>query len=87
VNLDRKLLKYDTTGNLINTFTAPGSFPIALTYDGQYLWSLDFADKRAYQFDITGRVIKSIPAPTRASFAPLLTMIPIRFIRKSLYHG
>jgi parallel beta-helix repeat protein len=63
VNLDKKLLKYDPLGRLVDSLTAPGSLPIALAYDGQYLWTRDFSEQRAYQFDFSGRVIRSILAP------------------------
>jgi len=63
VTLTKKLLKYDPPGKLIDSLTAPGAFPIALAYDGQYLWSLDYSEQLAYQFDFSGTVIKSIPAP------------------------
>jgi glutamine cyclotransferase len=57
------LLKYDLLGKLIDSLTAPGTLPIALAYDGKYLWSLDFSERKAYQFDFSGEVVKSIPAP------------------------
>ena len=64
ITLNKRLLKYDTEGRLVDSLTAPGSLPIALAYDGQYLWSLDLSERLAYQFDFSGRVVKSIPAPT-----------------------
>ena len=63
VELHKRLLKYDSSGKLVDSLTAPGSLPVALAYDGQYFWSLDFSDRLAYQFDFSGRVVKSIPAP------------------------
>lgn len=64
VTLNKRLLKYDTGGRLVDSLVPPGSLPIALAYDGQYLWSLDLSERLAYQFDFSGRVVKSIPAPT-----------------------
>jgi len=63
VNLDKKLLKYDLAGKLIDSLAAPGTLPIALAYDGRYLWSLDLSERKAHQFDFSGKVIKSVPAP------------------------
>ena len=58
-----KLLKYDPSGNLVDSFTAPGSSALALTFDGKYLWSLDFPERSAHQFDFSGNIVKTIPVP------------------------
>lgn len=58
-----RLLKYDPSGNLVDSLTAPGPSPMALAYDGQYLWSVDFSERSAHQFDFSGNIVKTIPVP------------------------
>jgi glutamine cyclotransferase len=60
-----KIYKLDPiTGNVIQQFTAPGAQPWGLTFDGKYLWLVDFAEKRISKIDpANGLELATFPTP------------------------
>jgi hypothetical protein len=60
-----KIYKLDPiTGTVFQQFTAPGSQPWGLTFDGTYLWLVDFAEKRISKIDpATGQELATFPTP------------------------
>jgi len=52
------------TGKVLQQFAAPGSQPWGMTYDGQNLWIVDFAEKRISKVDpATGSELATYPTP------------------------
>ncbi len=52
------------TGEVIESFDTPGSYPTGLTFDGENLWLADYKTDLLYCIDpATGNVIKSISSP------------------------
>jgi hypothetical protein len=52
------------TGEILQQFTGPGSQVWGLTYDGQHLWGLDFAEKMIYEIDPeNGQTLSQFPSP------------------------
>jgi len=52
------------TGDVLQQFTAPGSQPWGMTYDGSHLWLVDFAEKRISKLDpTTGAELATYPTP------------------------
>jgi hypothetical protein len=52
------------TGNVLQSFKAPGPQPWGMTYDGTHLWLVDFAEKRISKIDpATGAELASFPTP------------------------
>lgn len=53
-----------TTGAVLTTFTAPGPQPWGMTFDGTYLWVVDFAERRISKLDpSTGAELATYPTP------------------------
>jgi Right handed beta helix region len=54
------------TGDILTQWQYPGPQAWGMTYDGQYLWINDFAEKKVYQMTTAGTVVSSftIPDPT-----------------------
>lgn len=52
------------TGEKIQSFSIPGSFPTGLTFDGENLWLADYQTDLLYCLDpSSGDVVRTIPAP------------------------
>ncbi len=52
------------TGAILQQFTGPGSQVWGLTFDGQHLWTLDFAEKMIYEIDPeNGQTLSQFPSP------------------------
>jgi transglutaminase-like putative cysteine protease len=52
------------TGEKIQSFAIPGSFPTGLTFDGEHLWLADYQTDLLYCLDpATGDVVRTIPSP------------------------
>lgn len=52
------------TGNVLQSFKAPGPQPWGMTYDGTHLWLVDFAEKRISKIDpAAGTELASFPTP------------------------
>ena len=51
------------TGQIVQSFNAPGNYPSGLTWDGQHLWVTDFQTDRIYELNDQGKVIRSIESP------------------------
>lgn len=52
------------TGKVVQQFRAPGPQPWGMTFDGQNLWIVDFAEKRISQVDpSTGKELTTYPTP------------------------
>jgi hypothetical protein len=52
------------TGEIKKQFTAPGSQPWGLTFDGTHLWLVDFAEKRISKIDpANGNELATFPTP------------------------
>ena len=52
------------SGEVLQSFKAPGNFPTGMTYDGENLWVADRQAKLIYCIDPeNGKVIRSIPTP------------------------
>jgi len=52
------------TGQVVESYDTPGSFPTGLTFDGQHIWLADRKTKKIYCIDPNnGKVIRSIQAP------------------------
>jgi DNA-binding beta-propeller fold protein YncE len=65
-NLDGNIYKIDPeTGNIIKEYnTSFFSQPWGMTFDGENLWIVDFAQKKLFKFDInTGQILSSFPTP------------------------
>ena len=55
---------WGATGDVLHSFSTPGSCPMGLAYDGEYLWIADRKADSLYQIEQSGgRVIKGFPAP------------------------
>ncbi len=62
ISLPVFLLAY--TGEVIQSFDTPGSYPTGLTFDGTNLWLADYQTDKLYAIDpVTGKVVKTIEAP------------------------
>ncbi|MDO8689307.1 MAG: right-handed parallel beta-helix repeat-containing protein [Dehalococcoidia bacterium] len=57
------IYKLDPSGSIAGSFSSPAIQTAGLTFDGQYLWVLDYAQGLVYQMDRSGQVIRSVPAP------------------------
>ena len=52
------------TGEIIQSYDIPGSYPTGLTFDGKYLWLADRKTDEIYAINPeNGQVVRSIPAP------------------------
>ena len=52
------------TGEIIQSFDIPGSYPTGLTFDGKNIWLADYQSDKIYCINpTTGKVIRSIPSP------------------------
>jgi len=52
------------TGEVVQSFDIPGSYPTGLTFDGENLWLADYQTDLLYCIDPEdGKVLKTIPAP------------------------
>jgi len=52
------------TGKIVQQFKAPGPQPWGMTFDGQNLWIVDFAEKRISKVDpSTGKELATYPTP------------------------
>jgi len=55
---------YCYTGEVIQSFDTPGSYPTGLTFDGENIWMADYLTDLIYCLNPkTGELIRSIPAP------------------------
>ncbi len=55
---------FAVTGDVENSFPAPGSCPTGLTFDGKYLWNCDRKTDMIYKIDRKdGKVVDSLPSP------------------------
>jgi len=62
------------TGDIMHRIPAPGTNCYALTYDGEYLWTADYYEKKIYQLETEdGYVMKSFPFPDDVPFLEGLT--------------
>lgn len=53
-----------TTGQVLSTLQAPGPQPWGMTFDGTYLWVVDFAERRISKIHpATGQELLSFPTP------------------------
>ena len=56
-------------GDVITSFSSPGSGPLGLAWDGEYLWNADWAALTVYKIDpLDGSVITSFPSPGTRPF-------------------
>ena len=54
------------TGAVLQQFTAPGPQPWGMTFDGEHLWLVDFAEKRISKIDpANGQELATFPTPDR----------------------
>lgn len=52
------------TGEIIQSFDTPGSYPTGLTFDGTNLWLADYQTDKLYAINPeTGKIVKTIEAP------------------------
>lgn len=52
------------TGEVMQSFKAPGSYPSGLTFDGTNLWLADYGTDKLYCLDpATGKVVRTLPSP------------------------
>jgi subtilisin family serine protease/glutamine cyclotransferase len=53
-----------SAGEVITSFSAPGTGPLGLAYDGTYLWNADWETEMIYKLDpSTGSVVQSFSSP------------------------
>ncbi len=58
------LLIFGITGEIMQSFNTPASYPTGLTFDGKYLWLADRKTDKIYAIDKeSGEVVKSIDTP------------------------
>ena len=50
-------------GDVLKSFTSPGSCPEDLAWDGTYLWNCDFATAKIYKLTTSGTVVSSFNSP------------------------
>ena len=55
------LLAY--TGQIVQSFAAPGRYPAGLTWDGQHLWVSDFHTDKIYELNTQGKVLRTLSSP------------------------
>ena len=52
------------SGEILTQFQGPGSQIWGLTFDGEHLWALDFAERMIYEIDpASGQTLSSFPSP------------------------
>lgn len=57
-------LSFAYTGEIIESFNTPGSFPTGLTFDGKNIWIADYKSDKLFCIDpANGNIIRSINSP------------------------
>ncbi len=70
-----KILKIDVTGNILTSFDAPGKLSsvyntpatAGLTFDGTYLWNINYLDDTLYKITTSGEVVGTFSIPGYSS--------------------
>ncbi|MFV8570620.1 DUF4347 domain-containing protein, partial [Marinobacter sp. SBS5] len=57
------IYNYDTAGNLVTSFAAPGTSPTGITFDGTNLWVISRDANMVYEIDTLGNVQSSFATP------------------------
>ncbi len=61
-HFDHQIHEFDTSGNVIATFSSPGTAPTGLAFDGVHLWNAD-SSGRIYKLDTSGNTLVSFVSP------------------------